>query len=235
LVIAPRHDALPPGRNIVEVSGAVSRSASNGLAQARTQLTAHPQYRQEVAAARHDGPVVSVLLGGHTDDYALTASFAQRVLLQVAAACEELGGTFLVTTSRRTSPEAEQMVAARAGTHPRCRMLLLASRDSLEGTMEGLLGVADVVVVTGESVSMVSEACASGRYVIAVEPSLKRPESRPPEKMRRFLRQLAADGYLRVNQVPEIAMAIRRILAEKRPIKRLDDYTRVQDAVSKLL
>ncbi len=235
LVIAPKHDGLPARRNIVEVNGALSRVETDGCDQARARLTAHPKFRRGAELERHTGPVIAVLIGGDTTDYALTAPFAQHLLLQVAAACDELNGVFLVTTSRRTPPETERAIAERAGRHPRCRLLLLASLDSLDGTMERMLGAAHVAIVTGESVSMVSEACASGRHVIAVEPPLCRPQGRPPAKQRRFLAHLAAEGYLRVNQVPEVAMAIRRILAEQRPIKRLDDSIMIRTAVAQLL
>ena len=237
LVIAPRHDGLPRRANVVPIAGAFAAGPSEAPAEAAAHLRAHPRFRsapQGPVAHRH--PVVAVLLGGDTAQYTVDAAFADGLALQVQAACERADGWFLVTTSRRTAAEAEQALAARVDGDARCRLLLLASRDPLDGTMEGILASADAVVATGESISMVSEACAAGRRVVAVMPPL-RPHLRggPAAKHQRFLSELAREGYLTLAPLDTLARAIDEALAGRTPAKRLDNLAVVREAMEKLL
>ena len=183
----------------------------------------------------HPQPVVAVFVGGDSVHYEVTPAFAEELISQVLAACEALKGACVVTTSRRTSAAVERQLSERLEGVARCRMLLLASRDDLEGTMDGFLGAATVAVVTGESVSMVSEACASGRHVVVVEPPLKRRGRINQPKQAQFLQQIAADGYGRLVPVSEVGVAIQRAAATPQPAHPLDHFTLVRDALSRLL
>ena len=235
LVIAPRHDALPRRANVVQVDGAiVARMREDDLRAARERLAAHPNYRP-AGAAEPPRPVIAVFVGGDTDHYAFTAAFAEALIAQVQAACEAAGGSCLVTTSRRTPPEIEHVLAERLGHDPRCRLLLIASRDPIDGTMDGMLGSADAAVVTGESVSMVSESCASGRRVLVVEPPLRRADRARRTKHRRFLRGLALADRIRLIPVEDLGPAIQVALKEREPVKRLETYAIIQEAVKRLL
>jgi len=234
LVIAPRHDRLPRRHNVVQTAGAVSRMREKDLVQAGDRLRAHPKFRPAAAPARHH-PVVAVFIGGDTDHYELSPAFADAFIRQIRIACETADGWYLVTTSRRTSPVVERLLGERIGRDPRCRLLLVANRDPLDGTMEGMLGSADVAVVTGESVSMVSEACTSGRRVIVVEPPLRRANRASLTKHQQFLHELVAEGYVRLVPVPELALTVQRGLKEPQPAKRVDNFGAVRDAVAPLL
>ena len=240
LVIAPRHDRLPSRPNVVRTAGALAPPLADGQWQeARQRLTAHPRWRPPAGGASGAHPTVAVFIGGETPDYAVTPAFAETLAAQVLLACHGVDGWCLVTTSRRTAAPAERALLQRLDRHPRCRLLLLASRDALDGTMEGMLASADVAVVTGESISMVSEACASGRPVFAVEPPRRRPDGagRAPTqtKPQRFLRQMAAEGYVRLAPLSELAPGIRCALNAPGQAKRLDDGALVRDALSRLV
>ncbi len=235
LVIAPAHDRLRRA-NVIQTAGAVSSFGDDDLLMAKGRLPAHPNFRRD-RPGLDQRPAIAVFIGGETAYYDLNAAFIDALCAQVTAACEVVGGWCLVTTSRRTSPAVERLLSERLGHHPRCRFLLIATRDPINGTMEGMLGWADVAVVTGESISMVSESCASGRPVIVVEPPLRpgRTARSTLTKHQRFLRGLAKEGYARVHPVPEVSHAIQRALKERRSAKRLDTLAPVRDAVARLL
>ena len=232
LVVAPRHDHLPRRSNVVQIAGAVVNPLRDEeLLQATQRLAGHPKF-QPMA---HDHPVIAVFIGGETFHYALPPSFADLLIGQVKTVCEAIDGWCLVTTSRRTPPSVERLLAEDLGTSPRCRLLLLASRDSINGTMEGMLGCADVAVVTGESISMVSEACANGRAVVVVEPPLRHAHGTSPTKHQRFLRELVKDGYVQVVQLSNVGSAIERALKACATARRLDNVAAIRDAVAHLL
>jgi KDO2-lipid IV(A) lauroyltransferase len=237
LVIAPRHDALPRRPNVVPVTGALAARMREEVPDAAARLRAHPRFRPatEPGEPVHRHPVVAVFLGGDTPHHELSVPFAEALLTQVQDACEAVDGWCLVTTSRRTSAAVEQRLAEQLGSDPRCRLLLLASRDALDGTMEGMLGSADAAVVTGESTSMVSEACTSGRRVLVVELPLRRPGRGLGGKHERFLRELEEGGYITRVAVPDACRMIRRALTDRTPPKRLDNLADVREALGRLL
>ncbi len=179
-------------------------------------------------------PVIGVFLGGDTSDYHLHPAFAQALITAVMECCEALDGWCVVTTSRRTSPSVEQQLDRQLKGFSRCRLLLLASRDAIDGTMEGMLGWSTVALVTGESISMVSEACASGRSVIVVEPP-RRQTHAAPTKHRRFLRGLVDGGYVTLAPVDRLGPALTHAIRETRPAKRLDTFSQIREAVKPLL
>ena len=82
---------------------------------------------------------------------------------------------------------------------------------------------------------MVSEACASGRRVVVVEPPLRHGARSTPTKQQRFLRELEREGYLCIHPAPEVSLALRRALAERTPAKRLESFAAVREAVGRLL
>lgn len=244
LVIAPRHDRLPSHPHLIQTMGAISRTDDQRLLEASVRLQMHPKFRGTLPVRRPGGraaetgprnPVVAVFLGGDSVDYELTPGFVEQAIIEILAVCDAMDGCCLVTTSRRTSPAVERLLSARLSKHPRCRLLIIANRDPLEGTMEGMLGAADVHVVTGESISMVSEACGSGRYVVVIEPPLRRGNRTTLTKHQRFLHELVLDGYVRLQLVPGLSHAIQRVLQGTRPPKRLESYGLVRDAVAQFL
>ena len=235
LVIVPRHDGLPARRNVIQTLGAVSRIQEEDLKQAGARLESHPKFRASTETTRRH-PVVAVFLGGQTEHYELGAAFAEALIAQVMTACEAIDGWYVVTTSRRTSTHVERAVSERVSKDRRCRLCLLASRDALNGTLEGMLGLADVVVVTGDSISMVSETCASGRRAVVVEPPLRQANQSALTKHQRFLRTLAKDGRIRLAAMPDLGVAIRAALkAGPTPTKRTEDFAAIRDAVPHLL
>ena len=75
-----------------------------------------------------------------------------------------MGIDLYITTSRRTSPEACEVMSLLVPLYPSVRMLLIASRDAFN-PVPGMLGLCSRLFVTEDSVSMVSEAITAGREV----------------------------------------------------------------------
>jgi mitochondrial fission protein ELM1 len=154
LVVAPRHDPAP-GDNVFRTLGAVHR-----VTQAKLDAAAE---RFAPLFAALERPLVAVLIGGDNSVYRLSEQRFARLCEQLAA-LGRAGFGLAITPSRRTPPE---------------RLLLLRQilRDLpayiWDGTSTnpyfGMLGAADAILVTADSVSMVSEAAATGKPVYVVE------------------------------------------------------------------
>jgi uncharacterized protein len=154
LMVAPAHDPAP-GDNVLRTLGAIHRVSAAQLAEGArrfaTQFAPLPR------------PLVAVLLGGDNRAYRLTTTRLATLADQLAALARA-GYGIAVTPSRRTGAENERLLRER---------LAGSSAYIWDGTGDnpyfGLLGLADAVLVTGDSVSMVSEAAASGKPVHVIE------------------------------------------------------------------
>ena len=85
--------------------------------------------------------------------------------------------------------------------------LVLANRANADGVVESILGSSHVVIVSGESSSMIAEAVASGRPVIVIQPE-SQPSRSVDAKRRALLSALAAVGRVTVVPSDGIAAAI---------------------------
>jgi mitochondrial fission protein ELM1 len=233
LALVPEHDRVHPRPNVVRTAGALSWIHPGSLEAARRHLTEHPRFR-----ARGAWParvVIGVFIGGDTPEVALDAAFARRLAEEMLAACEAHDAACLVTTSRRTPEAVVRVLDDRMGAHPRCPLLLVAGRDSLNGTLDGMLGWAELAVVTSDSVSMVSEAWASGRRVVVVEAPARAGARGRRAKTARFLQSLSRQGGVRLSAVAALREAIGRSLREPAARAADDLASSLRSAVSKLL
>ena len=141
---------------------------------------------------------------------------------QLIAAARECGGGLAVTTSRRTEEENERVL------RERLRAVPLFFWDGVqENPYLGLLALADAIVVTSDSVSMVSEACATGKPVHVFN------MGGGHRKLRQFHKTLMDDGVTRPfaarieqwsydppNETEQIAAIVRDRLRRTRAIAR---------------
>lgn len=151
LVVAPRHDRLG-GANVISTIGALNRVTPERLA---------AESRRIAAAVDHlPRPRVAVLVGGSTKRHRMTAGAIDDLAGRLAQLVRDHGAGLMVTASRRTGE------ANTAALRQRLDGLPAVMWDGAgENPYFGYLGLADAIVVTSDSVAMVSEACATGKPV----------------------------------------------------------------------
>lgn len=176
-VIAPRHDGLH-GANVLTPLGSLHPIDEAWLADARQ---AFPQLGELPP------PRVGVLLGGPRKGIALDARYAEALSQRLRALHQRDGGSVLVVASRRTPAALAEMLRSQLDEVPG-----LCWRDAADGPnpYPGVLGWADRLVVTPDSVNMLSEACGVGCPVQTV---LTAPL---PSRIARFHQALREAGYL---------------------------------------
>ena len=151
--IVPEHDHPAPSDNILTTLGAPNHIYVPELQAAAEELFA--------PVKPFPGKVIALLLGGGDANYELTPSWVQSVLPLLREAAEKQGAALLITTSPRTGGEADRAVESVFAGSPAVRYLLLASQNG-ENPVPAMLGAATHVIVTEDSVSMVSEAATAG-------------------------------------------------------------------------
>ena len=108
-------------------------------------------------------PRIVALVGGSSRRHAMTTTAARRLGEALRDAARAVGGSVFAVTSRRTGGEATDALAEGLGGRGHVVRWEATSRE--ENPYLGYLALADVLVVTGESESMLSEAAAAGRPV----------------------------------------------------------------------
>lgn len=107
-------------------------------------------------------PWIGVLVGGRSRPYRFTPETARRLAREAGDLARSLGGSLLITTSPRTPAAAAD---ALVGALDVPAFVHRWSRSAEVNPFYGILGLADKLVVTADSISMLGEACATGKPV----------------------------------------------------------------------
>ncbi len=107
-------------------------------------------------------PYIALLCGGNSGPYPFDCASGERLAVQADALARELGGSLLVTTSARTLEETTESLFKGIESPA---LLYRFRKDDPDNPFFAFLGLADRVIVTADSVSMMAEACVTGRPV----------------------------------------------------------------------
>jgi len=176
-VIAPRHDGLS-GPNVLTPLGSLNPVDEAWLEDGREACPTLGYLPR---------PRIGVLLGGPRAGLRIDADYARCLLERLLDRYRRDGGSLLVLGSRRTPRSVVQVMRNGMRGMPG---LLWAGPDDGSNPYPGVLGWADRLVVTPDSVNMLSEACAVGCAVHTFAPT------ELPAKLARFHRSLRKAGLL---------------------------------------
>lgn len=157
LITTPQY-RLPERDNILHNTFTLHRVTAERLADEARRW--RPRY------AGLPGPYVGVILGGDSGPYSLGVNTATLIAQRVSALAGELGATVLATSSARTPPRALEAFE-RALTVP-FDLYRWRANDTANPYF-GILALGEALVVTADSISMLSEACATGKPVYMAE------------------------------------------------------------------
>ena len=194
LVAPPYHDGMS-GENVLPTRGALHRITPAKLEAAAARWR-----------ARLGSPAAAVLLGGNGRGHRLTPGRVSAL----ADGLARIRGSIVITPSRRTSAEAVDMLRQRL---PRAWIW-----DRIgDNPYLGMLALAEHLIVTEDSVSMISEAASTGKpvHVAAVDGGNARFDAfhamlRDEGVTRPFDGTLAVWTYEPVDEAARVAAEIRR-------------------------
>jgi mitochondrial fission protein ELM1 len=154
LVIVPAHDALR-GDNVLVARGALHAVDDAWLARARD---AWPQF------ATLPAPRTAVLLGGSHRRFELDEAYWRGLAGKLGTWLHRDGGSLLLTSSRRSPEWLRAAARAEFGVAPGVQW---HGPDDGANPYAALLAWADRIVVTPDSINLLSEACATRVPVLA--------------------------------------------------------------------
>ena len=152
-------------------------------------------------------PKMAVFLGGATRGYDLTVSDMEK-LCSALKRVSPRAGDYMITTSRRTSAPVECFLKSMLSQHPACRFLVIANEENPPYATGGMMGIADLLIVTEDSLAMISEAVGTGKRVIV----LSLGEGELPEKHYRFHQLLAQRGLVTLSGLADLEKNISELL-----------------------
>ena len=177
-VVAPAHDELA-GDNVIQTEGALNRITSELMQDEATKWA--PRF------AHLPLPRVAVLLGGSNSSFRLGPKEISDLGAKLAAIARGKAVGLLVTPSRRTG---DANMALLTSLLRDCEAVIWDGNG--ENPYYGMLSHAQSIVVTCDSINMISEACSTGKPVHVVQlPGHSR-------KFSEFQRRLMAANRIRL-------------------------------------
>jgi KDO2-lipid IV(A) lauroyltransferase len=224
LVIMPRHDNPAKRKNVVVTSGALNLIDENYLKEQSAKLLQLTTYNLQLTT-----PKIGLLIGGNTKSFLLSKETILEVIQQLKSAAEKLDTDILVTTSRRTSKDIENLVKAEFKDYPRCKLLVIANEKNLTFALGGILALSQFIIISPESISMISEAVKSKKYVLVFNAlGLNR-------KHLRFLNYFAQNKYIYIANPADLSKTIENLWSDRPSIPALNDNFLIQEAIKRIL
>lgn len=213
-IVTPFHDQqekLPTIRSL----GALHRASPEAIIEAKSHL---PESLKSLPR-----PIHAVLLGGNARSHLLDQAITDKLYTDLESLLKQQKGSIVILPSRRTPPQ----------TITRLKTLLSYPHTYLwqapsPSPYLGMLGHADHLIVTEESVSMLSEACSTG-IPTHIYPLTRRRKSKRLHLFQQALIQsqraqwfqipLKSWTYTPLNETSRIAELIKKKLTPKREKK----------------
>jgi len=157
LGVAPEYAGLYPDLRRMEIAIPLTRVSEESLDAGAAR------WRDELGPVKE--PRVALLVGGTNVEHEFSPNCARELGAAVKTMVEAVGGSVFVSTSRRTSKAAADALLSALGSSCAHAYVWQSGKDDGENPYLGYLALADAFVVTGESASMLAEACTTGKPV----------------------------------------------------------------------
>jgi KDO2-lipid IV(A) lauroyltransferase len=224
LVIMPRHDRPPKRKNVVVTDCALNIINQDYLREQKEEFLHVTGLKPQPSDL-----YLGLLVGGDTKKFSLKQDVVSQVIQQIKSVAQTCQADILVTTSRRTPEEVEKLVKDEFKDYPSCKVLIIANEKNIPSAMGGILGLSKILIVSPESISMISEAVASERCVLVFK------SAGLDEKHERFLDYFSKNKYIHLVEARDIRDTAEDILRRTPKINTLKDNIVVRKAIERLI
>jgi len=221
LIILPRHDASRMAKNILIVDGSPNRVAQKSA-------------EEGISGVQGSGGV-GLLVGGDAKGFKLKKEDVEKVADEVIKISEEKNLGIFFSTSRRTSPEIDKLLKEKLSGNKRCKLSVIANEKNTEGAVTSIFGSSDIIITSPESMSMISEAASSGKYVIVFRDLRSVGALGRRSKYERLVNNFEKEGYIKTAGPGEIYSKIKEILGTRPGIKKLNDRGMIVERLKELV
>lgn len=194
LVLLPKHDKISrkllKSGNIIETNGSINRINSIKI---KEESNKWKEFFND-----YNRPLISLAIGGDTKNYKIDPEHFGKTIDNLSKIVNRIGGTLLITTSRRTSNDCLIKIREKVD----CDYYLYdwrlentennEQKSNLGNPYYAFLGLSDFLIVTGDSMSMISECCSTGKPVYVYM-----PKEILGKKHMIFCQDMLRDGYIK--------------------------------------
>jgi len=148
LIFIPYHDKVRKSKAIIKCLGSPSNVKL-------LKITDH----------EHEKPVIFLILGGDNKNYILSIHEVDKLINKIVNGLSDRKGTLLITTSRRSSKALIEKVNQMKKEISVIKEVYHPNISKNKNPYIKNLSIANEIVVTGDSISMISDACETGKPV----------------------------------------------------------------------
>ncbi|MCX5707376.1 MAG: ELM1/GtrOC1 family putative glycosyltransferase [Candidatus Omnitrophica bacterium] len=224
LVVMPSHDKPALRKNVAIIDGALNLIDDDYL---RTQV--RELSRDSGITIAQNTLSIGLLLGGDTKDFKLEADTVKEVLAGLKEVCSRSKAVILATTSRRTPAAVEAVVKSELSGCECVKLSIIANEKNYSSAVGGILGLSRIVVVSSESISMISEAVSSLKPVVVFK------SKGLSGRHNMFLNNFSDKGYIRLVDARDVGSTVERLLSDPSGIKPLKDNEIVRESLRRIL
>lgn len=160
LIAVPKHDKLfINSNNIFRITTSPHKLTHTKLEQEKNKW--------QTKINSYNAPFTAVFIGGSTKKSSFTEEMALELALLLRKISKENSSTILITTSRRTGAKQEEILRQ---TLPKDKTFFYSWQDKSDNPYFAFMANANNIIVTGDSISMVSESLALGTNVYIYSP-----------------------------------------------------------------
>ena len=207
ILILPQHDPTR-GPNVITCMASLNRLTMPRIAGDAARLA--PQWTGLPA------PCVAVLLGGDNRRYRITDPMATAMAARLADFARSNKASLALIPSRRTPASVVNILMTQLGDS---RVTIATAADA--NPYPGILGIADAVIVTSDSVNMASEAALTGKplLIAAWQPETGRIAAFHQAMARAghsapLGTKLPTAGFTPLAEMPDIVASVSALLAD---------------------
>lgn len=169
----------------------------------------------------------ALLIGGDTKGVKAQTEIVKGILRHLKEACRHYRGALLMTTSRRTPTYIETALKQDLIGFDALALAVYPNQEEVNYAMGGILAMADLIIVSSESISMISEALTAGKMVIAFSLDGKKVDA-SQNKYERFIENMQEEGYLVSASVSDLPQKIAMLMSRKVVLNKLNDRQHVK-------
>lgn len=224
LVVMNEHDRPPKKKNICVIGGALNLINESYLKEESAKLIKREAIRHPLFSI-----CISLLIGGDTKNFHLAKDVISEVIKQLKAASQNLKADILITTSRRTPQDIEELVKGEFKDYSPCKLLIIANENNIPEAVGGILALGKIIIVSPESISMISEAANSKKYVLVFN------SCGIGRRHKIFLNYFVKNKYISLVEPCNLAKEIQEIWANRLLVHALRDNLLAAEAIKSIL
>ncbi|MCP4354122.1 MAG: hypothetical protein GY793_00550 [Proteobacteria bacterium] len=180
VIAAPTHDTFKyAGKNVIRHTGALSGFSKEDLSQAKKN------FKKEFSKFKK--PLIGVLIGGNSKGYDFTQEKSKQLVSDIITLNSKINGSVYATTSGRTG-EVQTDYIYNSLTEKGFSVYKVGQG---ENPYRGIMAYSDIIIVTPETISMLTEACSTKAKILIFD-----KDSVKSSRIRSFTNELIEKGLV---------------------------------------